>query len=213
MSSGASRGAGSGREGAGTSAGRARRDRSGAIEELDWPLAEGLSRSQRALLEDPIRYEIVPVLRETPGLNVSQLARRVGVSRNTVEFHLRRLVRSRIVVTTQTSGAGERLCFLADDRHLAEDEATLVLFGHPSKRRIALFVAENPAVTTTRMARAMDLESSTIRHHLRALRDHGLVDRIRQRNLVRYYATDSLTHWIEEVGRGYRRRWRERREP
>lgn len=168
---------------------------------------EGLTVVQEKLLEDPTRREIVRVLRETPGLNKSQLRRRVDVLRNTLEFHLSRLEERNIVLTRQVPTGNEVLCFLAADEHLWADERTRVLFGRASNREIALYIAEHEGPATREIADAVDLEPVTVLHHLETLREHDLVDRVRTGNNVSYFPSSALEAWVDEVGDAYGRPW------
>lgn len=165
------------------------------------------SRVQTRLLEDPTRRAIVRILSRTPGLNVSQLRRRADVARNTMEFHLRRLSEADLVVTEQREGSNEVLCFLPTDACLWERQATRVLFGRRSNRQVALFVEEHPGSSTTQIAEAVGLEPVTVLHHLKTLRDHALVERVREGNEVAYFPSPTLEGWVEDVDGNYERRW------
>lgn len=172
------------------------------------PLDVDLSRVQARLLEDPTRQAIVAHLEQAPGLNVSQLRRRVGAARNTVEFHLRRLARADLVVTKRRDEGHEVLCFLATDASLWEREATRVLYGRRANRQVALFVAEHPGSSTRGIAEAVDREPVTVLHHLKTLREHGLVERLREGNEVTYFPSPTLARWIQDVDGDYQRCWR-----
>lgn len=167
-----------------------------------------VNRVQARLLEDPTRRAIVELLDRTPGLNVSQLRRRADVARNTMEFHLRRLSEADLVVTEQRDDGNEVLCFLQVDAALWDRQATRVLFGRSSNRQVALCVEEHPGSSTEEIAKAVGLEPVTVLHHLRTLRDHGLVERMREANAVAYFPSPRLEAWVEDVDGDYERPWR-----
>lgn len=165
-----------------------------------------ITRAQASMLENPTRRRIVEHLRETPGLNKNQLRCRLGVLRNTLEFHVGRLEDQGLLVTKRAE-SNEVLCFLAADEHLWEEEQTRVLFGRSSNRQVALFVEEHPGSSTEEIAGAVQLEPVTVLHHLKTLREHGLVQRIRKGNDVHYYPEPSLEAWVADFDESYLRPW------
>lgn len=166
-----------------------------------------ITRAQASMLENPTRRRIVEHLRETPGLNKNQLRCRLDVLRNTLEFHVGRLEDQGLVVTKRRAESNEVLCFLAADEHLWEEEQTRVLFGRSSNRQVALFVEEHPGSSTEEIAQAVGLEPVTVLHHLKTLREHGLVQRIRKGNDVNYYPEPSLEAWVADFDESYLRPW------
>lgn len=92
-------------------------------------------------------------------------------------------------------------------KHLWENPKTQVLFGGDAKRNVALFVAEHPGSTLKEIADAMDCAPTTIRHHLDALEDHGLVEAIRVESADRFHPEPALVEWYREFGEGFGRPW------
>lgn len=160
------------------------------------------------LLENENRADLFDQVERTPGVNMSVAARRTGVPHSTARFHLQRLEQGGVIVTKDGQG-NERVCFLKCHEHLWENPKTKtrILFGGDAKRNVALFVAENPGSTLKEIADAIDCAPGTIRHHLKVLKDHGLVEALRIESADRFHPEPALVEWYREVGEGFERPW------
>lgn len=160
------------------------------------------------LLEHPLRRAIVGLLADRPGMNKNQICAELGTGGHQLDHHLDQLEhRGGLVVTRESAQDQEVLCFLAEDERLWEDERTRILFGRRQKRSVALFVAENPGATTREIAQAVRLSACTVRHHLRTLRAHGLVEGYRTGRARVYEPAQRLERWACEVGGDFERPW------
>lgn len=169
---------------------------------------EGESQSQQeALLRNEVRARIVRELGRTPGLNKNQLRERLDVHPNLVQFHVERLEEGGLVVTKPSAQGKEVLCFREEDTHLWEDESTRILFGRRRSRQVALYVSDNPGAPTSEIAAFLDLSPVTVRHHLRTLIEHDLVERVRLGRKVEYHPQPRLQDWDQALGDRYERPW------
>lgn len=166
-----------------------------------------ISGIQSALLRNPVRRGIVEQLGRTPGLNKNQLCDELDILPNLLDFHLERLEDNGIVVTRPSAQGREILCFLRTDKELWEDDELRIMFGRRSTREIGLYVAENPGAETTDIAEAIDLSEVTVRHHLRTLREHEMVQRIRLGRRFEYHPSDLLEEWTDLVGDAFGKPW------
>lgn len=164
---------------------------------------------QEAVLAQPTRREIVRVVGEAPGLNKSQLARRVGIVQRTLDGHLGLLEWADLVEVKDGERDRERICFLASHEHLWEDEATAILYGQAPTRWVALFLAEHEPIRTEEVGDALGRTPEAVRPHLARLRERGLASRVRSAGTVFHVATDELRAWVAAWGDGYRRPWEE----
>jgi len=162
---------------------------------------------QRALLRNDLRKGIVEQLRKTPGLNKNQLRKKLDILPNLLEFHLKRLIENEVVVTKPSAQDQEVLCFLEDQEHLWDEEKTRILFGRRPTREIGLYIAAHPGASTSEIAEAVDLSDVTVRHHLRTLRDHGIIQGIRLGRRYEYHPSEELITWVNRVGSGYPTPW------
>lgn len=166
----------------------------------------------RAVLEDelldhPVRSGIVSLLERQPGLNKNQVSRRLDVHPSIMVFHLGRVVEAGLVEILPGSDRRERLCFLAEDAYLWEDERTRVLFGRSACRYVALYICENPGTSSAAIATAVRRSIEAVQHHLRTLLGEALIDRMRIGRKVLYEAERALSQWTRACGDGYRRPW------
>lgn len=166
-----------------------------------------LSELQSALLRNPNRKAIVEQLGKTPGLNKNQLRKKLGLLPNLLDFHLDRLEEHGLVVMKDSAQEKETLCFLRSDEELWSDEETRIMFGRRSTRDIGLFIAENPGAETEEIADAVGLSEVTVRHHLRTLKEHGMIQRVRLGRSFEYHPSDVLEVWNERVGECFARPW------
>lgn len=175
---------------------------------------DGISQTFRdALLRHEVRGAIVDLLQNRPGMNKNQLSRELDIYVNLLDFHLNRLIKAGIVTTRPAAQGKEVLCFLPRDVHLWEDPDTRILFGRKPTRDVGLFLAENPGCTTKAVADALDCSPVTVRHHLRTLGDHGLVDKLRLSRRVIYQPEEKLRQWVQEIGTHFDRPWEEAPRP
>lgn len=82
-------------------------------------------------------------------------------------------------------------CGLSANPLTAEDAARLApmfkALGDPVRLRIASIIAAAPEVSVGEIAPAFELSSATISHHLKTLRDAGLVGSERRGTFVYYW--------------------------
>lgn len=162
---------------------------------------------QVSLLRHPLRRQILKILRERPGLNKNQLAKRLDIYPNQVDFHLRRMEKGDLVEMRPSARDSEILCFRVGDAGLWEDERTRILFGRRPLRQVGLYLADHPGTSSQKIAGALDVSTVTVRHHIRTLLDHDLATRWRIGRRFEYHPTEPLEAWVDEVGSGFERAW------
>lgn len=166
-----------------------------------------LSGIESALLRNPNRRAIVEQLGRTPGLNKNQLRKKLDILPNLLDFHLDRLVEHGLVVTKSSAQDKETLCFLRCDEELWSDEEARIMFGRRPTRDVGLYVAENAGADTKEIAEAVGLSEVTVRHHLRTLKEHDMIRRIRLGRSFEYHPSSLLEDWMDRVGDAFPRPW------
>jgi len=102
------------------------------------------------------------------------------------------------VIAEKTAAAAARTCCpdgcqqevartQFDEERLAATEEMLQALAAPVRLRIAHLLARHQALCVCEIESAFDLEQPTISHHLRVLRDAGLVQ-VQRRGTWAYYA-------------------------
>ncbi|MCK0110658.1 metalloregulator ArsR/SmtB family transcription factor [Ornithinimicrobium sp. F0845] len=94
-------------------------------------------------------------------------------------------------VVPSARAAGATCCGLATSPVTAEDAERLArmfkALGDPVRLRMAAMIAAQPELCVCEITPAFDLSSGTISHHLKTLRDAGLVDSERRGTYVYYW--------------------------
>lgn len=181
----------------------------GSSDEAEFFSAWELDPLQQALLAQSTRREIVELLARAPGLNKQQIARRIGIHRRTLDSHLTLLTWAELVAVRSGERGRERICFTSPHAHLADDEATRILYGQAPTRRVALYICENEPVTTEETGQALDRSEEAIRQHAAKLRERGLTRMVRSAGNAYHGSTEQLRDWYEAWGEGYPRPWEE----
>lgn len=154
-----------------------------------------LDRVQRALLEQPVRRRIANLLDERPGLNLSRVARELGIHLNLARFHLRKLADAGVVELRPGARKREVLCFLQRDARLGDEPRTRLLFGGSPAGAVARHVALNPGATARQVADATGLTFGAAHYHLAKLMERRLVARIRGGSEYQHYPRGALARW------------------
>ncbi len=95
------------------------------------------------------------------------------------------------VLESSPSTAATTCCGLATSSLTADDAERLApmfkALGDPVRLRMASMIAASPELCVCEITPAFDLSSGTISHHLRTLREAGLVDCERRGTYVYYW--------------------------
>lgn len=159
------------------------------------------------LLDHPYRRAIVEMVRERPGVNKHQIAQAVEVDPKVVDHHLAKLEDMGLVTTRSREEGKQVHCFAKGDEQVWEEASTRGLFGRSGAREVALFLADHPGAKTSEIAKALELSTTTVRHHLLGLREAGLVRQHQAGRAYLYDATGVLDDWVETVGDRFERPW------
>lgn len=92
----------------------------------------------------------------------------------------------------------QTVCFTRGQAHLWADEALRILWGRHRTREVAAVLVDQAPTTSKALADALDLTKAGIRHHLRKLRRHQLVGKVRSGLKVRYRPAPKLQVWVDE---------------
>lgn len=168
------------------------------------PTADGGS-----LFDNGTRERIRDLLIRMPGTNKNQIARRLDLHPSLRDYHLKKLLREDLVVTRSSVRGREILCFWWEDADLWNDLRTRVLYGRRASRLVALYIADHPGATTAEIGGALDRSGATIRYHLGTLGGRSLVERERDGRRIHYRPAGHLVSWVEDVGEGFPRPWRD----
>lgn len=127
-------------------------------------------------LELAIRRRLYALVQEYPGLHVREAARQLGTSMALVEYHLRLLTETGLVLVAKEDGYARLYPAEGPAPKPGEREAVgLLRQRHPL--RITLVLLDDGPAKHKDLAEATGLGKSTLSFHLRKLEDAGLVAR------------------------------------
>lgn len=141
------------------------------------------------LLDNTHRDRVFQLIRDTPGLGVSEIAQRTSLGWGTTVYHLDRLERAQMV--TSERGGLHRCYFPIGTVGRDERKAHGLLKGDTT-RSIATFLVGRPGATQTEMCEALGMTPSAASKQLTKLENAGLVRREREWKTVRLFPEGPL---------------------
>lgn len=154
---------------------------------------------REAYLGNDYRRRIVQHVQSHPGVNQNQIAESLGCTASTVTYHLVRLEETRQIIIITPQETTQKRCFTPDNVHLWQSERFRLLLGRDTPLAIARYVTRNPGVTTRQIAKELDRAVTTIRSHIRQLREAHLVQGTRLDRDIIYHARPPLVEWMKSV--------------
>lgn len=150
----------------------------------------GYRLDRAALLDHPVRKDLVAHLTARPGARMCDLVDACGVSYGRTAYHLRMLVREQVLRIRTIDGTKHYFPYVAPQ--VDEEQVRLQRLAHTRKvpGRILMLLQRAPGVSVSDIARALGLSPGHAHYHISRLRDHGLIRAVRQGRRSRHYMTD-----------------------
>ncbi len=127
---------------------------------------------RRILLRQPTRALVHAAIQRVPGTHVRALSRHLDLALGTVEHHVRQLEKHGIVFALQT---GRRRTLYVAGEVDVRDAQVLHVLAKPVCAAVLRGLLERPEIGVADLALHLDLPASTLGHHLRRLKEQGLV--------------------------------------
>lgn len=152
------------------------------------PLFTRIAKSE--LLEHRLRNEIFELIKSNPGINVSEISRRLDVAWGTTTHHLQKLRAERYVSIRLV--ANQKCYFPNGGTYTAQEMDVLSATKHPTARRIAEYVVQSGSCTHGQIVRELGVVPALVSFHVQKLVTAGLVERRRdgRRTIFTRLATD-----------------------
>lgn len=141
------------------------------------------------LLDNTHRDRVFQLIRDTPGLGVSEIAQQTGLGWGTTVYHLDRLERAQMVTSER---AGLHRCYFPIGTVGRDERKAHGLLKGDTTRSIATFLVERPGATQTEMCEALGMTASAASKQLTKLENAGLVRREREWKTVRLFPQGPL---------------------
>jgi predicted transcriptional regulator len=158
-------------------------------------LFAGAGKDGRAM-RDRIRAEVA----REPGIHVSELAQRIGVSWHTTAYHLGVLAKSRSVLLEK--GGRERRVFPAGMP--SHHRRWLVALRSEEAAEVLRLLLKDPRQSVPVLSRRMGFSEKIVRRQVARLAEAGLVDRLGELRPV--YEPAPQARMAEAMGLGLERR-------
>jgi len=141
------------------------------------------------LLNDPNRAGIYNLIQAEPGISTKDIATRLGLAWGTVTHHLHKLEKRRFVVSKKY-GKYRRFFLNGQAANAKKDELAVLRVDRTGD--VAACIQAFPGITQKEVGVALGVSSSTILWHVKRLVDVGLIEKIRDGKVVRYYANATM---------------------
>lgn len=139
------------------------------------PLYSRIAKSE--LLENEVRQQIFELIRQNPGINVSQIARRLTVAWGTATHHLHKLRQERLV---SIRIASNQKCYFPNAGSYTPHEMDVMgAVKHPTARRIAEFLLRAGPQCHGDISHALGLNPALVSFHIEKLLRGSVVARHR----------------------------------
>lgn len=168
----------------------------GALALAAFALYSRLGRGE--LLDHKRRDEVFQLVRNEPGISLSDVAAKTGLGWGTVNYHLDRLERGGFVTSERANG---RRAYFPVGAVPKDDRASLGALRQDTTRNVASFVQERPGATQTELAEALGLTASAASKQVSKLESIGLVRREREHKLVRLHPGPNLASLLAPMQR------------
>lgn len=147
------------------------------------------SKRDAVPLDHPTRRALFDAVESSPGICLTDLAKRVDAHHSTVRHHVRVLTDENLLVTVKQ--LGKRRYFPEHEEHLTLAAA----LSEPSKAAILHALAIDGEAHGDSLAEELGRHPSTITHHLQTLADAGLVERRKRGRTV----VNRLAPFVERI--------------
>jgi predicted transcriptional regulator len=154
------------------------------------PLFTRIAKAE--LLDNKVRADIMDLVKTNPGINVSEISRRLDVAWGTATHHLQKLRAERLV---NVRLVGHQKCFFPNGgTYTPREMEILSVTKSPTARKIAEFVAERGPTSHRDVSQALNLSPALVSFHARKLVDAGLLARQRQGRRTLFVPLETNLH-------------------
>jgi predicted transcriptional regulator len=142
---------------------------------MRWEHEKDLNKTARDILE---------FIRENPGLNFNEIARRLNLAKGDLQYHLHRLEKMNLI-TSKRSGLKRH--YFPKGIFNEREREILALLSSENIRDIIIYLIANPGASQTDLCQAVKLSPPTVNYYINKLKSLMLVKSERYGKYVRYY--------------------------
>jgi len=138
---------------------------------------------ERKGIELENRREIYNFISKHPGLHLSELSRKLNISKSTISYHLNYLQKLGLIVT---KSEGRYVRFYIANKVGEIDKKLLSLLRQDVPYRIVIFLLLNPDSSQIKISKYLKRHPTTVSFHLSKLADLDIIETIPNCNEIRY---------------------------
>lgn len=124
------------------------------------------------IVRHPVRGKILRTIESEPGIHLSQIHRRLGMNKNHLQHHLRKLQHAGVIVEKNDNG---RMCYFLVGRIDHRIMAAIPLLKSDAARRILEIVQARPGISLSGLSEDAGIAVSTANYHVHRLSRCGLI--------------------------------------
>jgi predicted transcriptional regulator/Ni/Co efflux regulator RcnB len=140
------------------------------------PLFSRIAKSD--LLENKVRAEIFELIKANPGINVSEVSRRLDIAWGTATHHLQKLRAEKLVAIR--SVANQKCYFVNGGTYTPGEMDLMSATKNPTAKRIAEFLVTSGPQCHQDISNTLGISPALVSFHMRKLLDAGVVARERR---------------------------------
>jgi predicted transcriptional regulator len=149
------------------------------------PLFTRIAKNE--LLENKVRAQIFDLIKENPGVNVSEIARRLDIAWGTATHHLQKLRAERIIAIRRV--ANQKCYFQNGGTYTPTEMDLMSATKNPTARAIAALLVDGGPHCHQDIARNLEVSPALVSFHMRKLLEAGVVAKERQGRRTIFSAT------------------------
>ncbi|HVL48178.1 MAG TPA: ArsR family transcriptional regulator [Candidatus Thermoplasmatota archaeon] len=137
------------------------------------------------VLEHGKREEIYELIRANPGIHAHDVSAKAGIGWGTTVYHLKLLEDNRLVVSRRL---GRYKRFYLNAGHITQNKDAYAVLRNETGAALARAVRASPGVIQKDLCAALGVQPSLVSWHMDKLEGAGLVKKVKEGRIVRYYA-------------------------
>src|SRR5688572_24203531 len=163
-----------------------------------------MSTANRILLELISRRRIYEHIQSVPGIHMRRLERELSIPLSTLDYHLRQLERSGLVLARKE---GQKKAYFVRNTIDAKDQHYLYFLRHRTTRWILLDIMDNPNTSLRQLTERLPVGAPTISYHLKKLTRAEIIRPVwvGRRRSYQVVEPERLTRLFEQYRNTFRR--------
>ncbi len=128
---------------------------------------------RKNILDNSTRLKLYNFIKENPGAYFREIIKKTEIKKGTVEYHLGMMKAEDMVVFSKANG--KKRFFLNNSTYQEEEQTVIAALKNDVYRRIVLEILDNQSINHKTLAEKIGLSGSTITHHIKHLKEQGIV--------------------------------------